>query len=51
MSSTVEPLPPPWDLVAQRSLVVGGGALALGLLIAVIWPGVFFPAYLAAYLF
>ncbi len=51
MSSTVEPLPPPWDLVARRSLVVGGGALPLGLLIAGIWPGVFFPAYLAAYLF
>jgi hypothetical protein len=39
------------ELVQRRGLTVGGGAIALGLLIGLIRPATFFPAYLAVYLF
>jgi hypothetical protein len=39
------------ELVRGRGLVVGAGAIALGLVIGLISPATFFPAYLAVYLF
>ena len=39
------------ELVRKRGLMVGAGAIALGLVIGRISPATFFPAYLAVYLF
>jgi hypothetical protein len=39
------------ERVRLRGLVVGGGALGLGLVVGLIGPSTFFPAYLAVYLF
>jgi hypothetical protein len=48
---TEQTFPAKAEHLQRRGIVIGGGALAVGLIFALVSPAAFFPAYLAVYLF
>lgn len=49
--SSVEALRPRLDRIQFIALVAGAAGSAVGLVLGLVWPGLFFPAYMVAYLF